>query len=407
MKNKMKIILKSIFTVFIICFFAFTLIAQETTKKEADKAPARPVWIQPVVKSPEILPDNMVIFRLFSKDAVSVALSGDWMPGWGTSVAMVKNDTGLWSHTAGPLSPELYSYTFLVDGVRVLDPNNPQVKRDGTRIESMLLIPGNESDLYFVKDVPHGSLTKLWYESPTLALNRRMYVYTPAGYENGREMYPVFYLLHGGGGDEDAWTTLGRTCQIMDNLIAQGKAKPMIVVMPNGNPGQTAAPGEAPVVTGSNATSSPYDMGRGLFEESLVKDIVPTIESHYRVLTDKDNRALAGLSMGGMQTLNTTGKYPEMFGYIGVMSMGLPDLKRMGLEPDPEQDAKFEAVRNSGYKLYWVACGKEDFLYKSVVDLRAKLDEHNFTYIYRESTGGHTWANWRIYLSEFAPMLFK
>jgi enterochelin esterase family protein len=148
-------------------------------------------------------------------------------------------------------------------------------------------------------------------------------------------------------------------------------------------------------------------MGRGLFEESLVKDIIPYIESHYRVLADKDNRALAGLSMGGMQTLNTTGKYPGLFGYIGVMSMGLPDLKRMGLEPDPELDAKFEAVRNNGYKLYWVACGKDDFLYKSVIDLRAKLDQHNFNYTYRESSGGHTWANWRIYLSEFAPMLFK
>jgi len=320
---------------------------------------------------------------------------------------MVKNDTGLWSITVGPLSPELYSYTFLIDGVRVLDPGNPHVKRDGVRNESMLLIPGMESDLYMVNDVPHGSLTKLWYKSPSLKLDRRMYVYTPAGYESSTEKYPVFYLLHGGGGDEDAWTTLGRTCQIMDNLIAQGKAKPMIVVMPNGNPGQAAAPGEAPVTAVSGAASAPFDMGRGLFEESLVKDIIPYIESHYRVLADKDNRALAGLSMGGMQTLNTTGKYPVMFSYIGVMSMGLPDLIRMGLENDPEQDAKFEAVLNSGYKLYWVACGKDDFLYQSVIDLRAKLDQHNFNYTYRESSGGHTWANWRIYLSEFAPMLFK
>ena len=407
MTNDLKMKLKSRFTLLLLCFFAFALKAQETTKKAADKAPARPVRMQPGFKSPEIMPDNTVILRLLSREAASVAVSGDWMPGWGTSVPMVKNDTGLWSLAVGPLSPELYSYTFLIDGVRVLDPNNPQVKRDGSRNESMLLIPGMESDLYLVKDVPHGSLTKLWYESPSLKLNRRMYVYTPAGYENNADKYPVFYLLHGGGGDEDAWTTLGRTCQIMDNLIAQGKAKPMIVVMPNGNPGQAAAPGEAPVVTGNREASEPFDMGRGLFEESLVKDIIPYIESHYRVLADKDNRALAGLSMGGMQTLNTTGKYPGMFGYIGVMSMGLPDLKQMGLETDPEQDAKFEAVRNSGYKIYWVACGKDDFLYKSVIDLRAKLDQHNFNYTYRESTGGHTWANWRIYLSEFAPMLFK
>ena len=164
MKYNLGIIKKSVISVSIICFLPFTLQAQETTKKETEKAPARPVWMQPVVKSPEILQDNMVIFRLLSKDADSIAVSGDWMPGWGTSVPMVKNDTGLWSLRVGPLLPELYSYTFLIDGVRVLDPNNPQVKRDGTRNESMLLIPGNESDLYFVKEVPHGSLTKLWLD---------------------------------------------------------------------------------------------------------------------------------------------------------------------------------------------------------------------------------------------------
>lgn len=168
----MKIKLKSIFTLFILCFLAFTLKAQSTSKQETHKAPARPIGMQPVVKSPEILPDHTVIFRLLSREAVSVAVSGDWMPGWGTSVPMVKNDTGLWSLTVGPLSPELDSYTFLIDGVRVLDPNNPQVKRDGIRNESMLLIPGMESDLYFVKDVPHGRLTRLWYESPALKLNR-------------------------------------------------------------------------------------------------------------------------------------------------------------------------------------------------------------------------------------------
>jgi enterochelin esterase family protein len=232
-------------------------------------------------------------------------------------------------------------------------------------------------------------------------------VYTPAGYEIAKASYPVFYLLHGGGGDEDAWTTLGRTCQIMDNLIAQGKVKPMIVVMPNGNPGQSAAFTDAPVGTAEKAQSSPGDMGRGMFEESLVKDIIPFVESHYRVLTDRDNRALAGLSMGGMQTLTLTSNYPTTFGYIGVMSMGLVEANSMGLKPDPDQDAKFETLKNSGYKLYWVGIGKDDFLYKSAQNLRAALDKHGLKYTYRESTGGHTWANWRIYLSEFAPQLFR
>jgi enterochelin esterase-like enzyme len=381
------------------------VIAQENAKKTVTQPVARPAFKMPVViRSAEILPDNSVIFRLLSKDAGTIAVSGDWMPGFGASVPMVKNDTNLWSLTVGPLKPELYSYTFLIDGVRVIDPNNPQVKRDGSRNESMFLIPGTESDLYTVKNVPHGTLTKVWYESPTLKLTRRMYVYTPAGYEDNQVKYPVFYLLHGGGGDEDAWTTLGRTCQIMDNLISQGKAKPMIVVMPNGNPGQAAVFTDAPVVP---AVSAPYDMGMGLFEESMVKDIIPYVESHYRVIADRDNRALAGLSMGGMQTLTLTGNYPYMFGYIGVMSMGLVDVSTMGLKPDPDQDTKFEALKNSGFKLYWVGVGKDDFLYKSVQSLRTSLDKHGLKYIYRESTGGHSWANWRIYLSEFAPQLFR
>jgi enterochelin esterase family protein len=234
-----------------------------------------------------------------------------------------------------------------------------------------------------------------------------MYVYTPAGYESGTESYPVFYLLHGGGGDEDAWTTLGRTCQIMDNLVAEGKAKPMIVVMTNGNPRQAAAPGEAPPMPPSAVPAGMADMGLGKFEESLVKDVIPYIEGHYRALKDHKSRAVAGLSMGGMQTLNLSGKYPDFFGYYGVMSMGLVDRTAMGLAPDPDQDTKFETLKNSGYSLFWIACGKDDFLFESVNSLRAMLDKHQFRYIYRESTGGHTWANWRIYLSEFAPMLFR
>jgi enterochelin esterase-like enzyme len=395
----------TIVAIMILSFMATAVNAQDNTKKPASQPVTRPAFRMPVViKSGEILPDNSVIFRLLSMDATTVAVSGDWMPGFGTSVPMVKNDTSLWTLTVGPLRPELYSYTFLINGVRVVDPNNPIVKRDGTRNESMLFIPGPESDLYSVKDVPHGTLSKIWYDSPTLKLNRRMYIYTPAGYENSITKYPVFYLLHGGGGDEDAWTTLGRACQIMDNLIAQGKAIPMIIVMPNGNPGQKAAFTDAPV---QKATQAPYDMGLGLFEESVVKDIIPYIESHYRVIAEKNSRAVSWLSMGGMQTLNLSGKYPEMFGYIGVMSMGLVDRTAMGLKPDTEQDAKFDALKKSGYKLYWVGVGKEDFLYKSVQDLRTALDKHGFVYTYRESTGGHTWANWRIYLSEFAPQLFR
>jgi enterochelin esterase family protein len=354
MKNNSRVSFAAIAAMVLLSLSSVGVIAQETAKQPAP----RPAFRMPaVIKSAEILPDNKVIFRLLSKEAGSVAVSGDWMPGFGASVPMVKNDTNLWSLTVGPLKPELYSYTFIINGVRVTDPNNPQVKRDGTRNESMFLVPGAESDNYFAKEVAHGTLSKVWYDSPVLKLNRRMYVYTPAGYESSNSKFPVFYLLHGGGGDEDAWTTLGRTCQIMDNLIAQGKAKPMIVVMPNGNPGQAAAFTDAPA---RQVTSNPYDMGMGMFEESLVKDIIPYIESHYRTISNKDNRALAGLSMGGMQTLSLTGSHPEMFGYIGVMSMGLVDAAAMGLKPDPDQDKKFDSLKNSGFKLYWVGVGKDE-----------------------------------------------
>ena len=192
----------------------------------------------------------------------------------------------------------------------------------------------------------------------------------------------------------------------MDNLIAEGKAKPMIVVMPNGNPGQSAAFMDAPARDASVQVSF-ADRGKGLFDESLIKDIIPYIEKHYRVLSQKKNRALAGLSMGGMQTLNLSGKYPDKFGYIGVMSIGLVDRSSMGLPADKDQDAKFEALKKSGYNLYWVGIGKDDFLYGAAQNLKTALDKHGFKYTWRESTGGHTWANWRIYLSELVPLLFR
>jgi len=384
------------------------LLSMSVTGQVTKPQQQRPVFRMPVqIVSPEILPDNRVTFRVLAKDATKVTVSGDFLANPMVAEPLVKNDTGMFSVTLGPLNPELYSYTFTVDGVRSLDMNNPLSKRDGTRNESMFIIPGDASDLYFPKNVPHGTLQKVWYNSPVLSLDRRMYVYTPAGYEDGKSKFPVFYLLHGGGGDEDAWSTLGRACQILDNLIAQGKAKPMIVVMPNGNPGQTCAFTDAAARPANAPQQTMADMAKGLFEESLIKDIIPYMEKHFRVLTDKNNRAVAGLSMGGMQTLALAGKYPDKFSYFGVMSMGLVDRAQMGLPLNNDQDAQFEALKKSGFKLYWVGVGKDDFLYKSAQDLRTALDKHGIKYIYRESTGGHTWTNWRIYLSELAPMLFR
>jgi len=357
-------------------------------------------------KSPEINANNSVTFRLLAKSAVKVGLSGNWMPGWGTVLAM-KNDTGLWTLTIDPLPSEMYTYVFVVDGVRAIDPGNAVTVRDGSRHESMFIIPGDKALLYAVREVPHGILEKVWYPSPTLGLDRMMYVYTPPGYRDSKSGYPVLYLLHGAGGDEDAWTTLGRVPQIMDNLIAAGKTKPFLVVMTNGNPGQAAAPGAGPVKTDA-APQNPGAMGQGKFEESLVKDVVLFTEKTYRVIANKDNRAVSGLSMGGMQTMNIANKYPDVFSWYGVMSMGLADMSRFGIKDDPAERIKnLENLRKSGVKLYWIACGKEDFLFESVTNLRKFLDENRFPYEYLESSGGHTWPNWRIYLSELAPKLFK
>ncbi len=359
--------------------------------------------------SPEVLADHRVTFRLAAPNAAEVVLNGDW-PG-GNNVKMSKDSQGLWSVTVGPLDPELWGYTFSVDWVRTLDPRNPDVKRDGVRRDSILLIPGPESALYEVKDVPHGTVSMVWYHSPTLKLDRRMYIYTPPGYEDGSGRYPVLYLLHGGGGDEDAWFTLGRTNLVLDNLIALDKAKPMIVVMPNGNANQRMAGGSGPVPGQSSQMQPSAPTGQaargsttpsaGLFAESLVKDIIPYVEKHYRVTAKRDSRAIAGLSMGGGQTVAATAKYPGTFGYIGVWSAGIR-------QADEEVTRQLSEIKAAGMRLYYVGVGVDDKLAHDgsvrLVELLRKLD---MRYRFRESTGGHTWFNWRIYLSEFAPMLFR
>jgi enterochelin esterase-like enzyme len=412
MKKISLLLIVTIVTNIYLSLSTLTINAQEPSRPAAQPA-ARPAFRMPArIVSAEILPDNKVTFRIFSKDASKVTIAGEWQTGLNAVETLVRNDTGLFTLTVGPLKPELYGYTFTVDGVRTIDPNNVQVRRDGLNYQSYFIIPGSESDLYFQKNgVPHGTVNKVWYKSEVLGMDRRVYIYTPAGYEGGTAKYPVFYLLHGAGGDEDAWTNMGRTAQIMDNLIAQGKAKPMIVVMTNGNANQAGAQNEVPPVQiqGDQSIAS-YTRLAGKFEEHLVKDVVPFVEKNYRTLTGKDNRAIAGLSMGGAHTQTITNNNPGMFSYIGVYSMGI-----MNMGPQNQDAAKLEEERNgkliklkdSGYKLYWVACGKDDFVYKSVIALRSSLDKAGLKYTYRESTGGHTWANWRIYLSEFAPMLFR
>lgn len=360
---------------------------------------------KPII-SPEIT-ESGVTFRLLAPEADSVKITGGFTPTvkmktqWGEmdvpgSLNLTKGEDGLWSVTLSLPDAELYTYNFLVDGVTVNDPNNILLQRDGTRFLSVLLVPGKKTENYFEAN-KRGNMHQVWYESPALGLYRRMFIYTPYGYENSGRKYPVLYLLHGAGGDEDAWSTMGRTRQILDNLIEKGLAEPMICVMPNGNPNQMAAKTTA-------LPESDFDMRdpskRNLYVNSIVKDIIPYVEKNYRVLADPDHRAIAGLSMGGGHTISVANEYPGLFQYICPLSMGL-------WGEQPNIDEKLQGLKKAGYKLYWLACGKEDFVWESAQKLDAKLTDNGLDHVFFVSEGGHTWPNWRVYLNTFAPLLFK
>lgn len=376
------------------------------------------LWGFSALKSPEINPDNTVTFRIHAPKAISVKVTGDFLPTQkmetpfglvdvpGTA-DLTEGKDGVWEYTTpSPVSPELYSYSFIVDGQRMNDPSNVFQIRDTATITSVFLVGGDEpADLYKVNDVPHGTVSKVWYNSPTLGTDRRMTVYTPAGYEKGNKRYPVLYLLHGMGGDENAWSELGRATQILDNLIAQGKARPMIVVMTNGNSDLQAAPGESSLGFTQPTTQLPRTMD-GSFETSF-PEIVKFIDKNYRTIANKKNRAIAGLSMGGFHSMHISKQYPDMFDYIGLFSAAI--MPREDAKSPVYEDLEGKLARQFAKKpaLYWIAIGNTDFLYQANKDYRKMLDEKNYPYTYRESDGGHIWRNWRIYLSEFLPMLFK
>ncbi|MDO4320180.1 MAG: alpha/beta hydrolase-fold protein, partial [Bacteroidales bacterium] len=271
---------------------------------------------RPEVSSPVINTDGTVTFNLDAPEAKAVNVAGPWHNG---PVAMQRSADGKWSLTTDTLPSDLYCYYYEVDGVRTLDPVNPFVMRDIASLTNIMVVPGIHGDMMVAQDVPHGNVSKVWYESPTLGTTRRMTVYTPAGYDpQGDKRYPVLYLLHGMGGDEDAWSELGRAPVILDNLIASGKAEPMIVVMPNGNARQVAAPGAGPDSLGKpNMMNSVSPAGA---IENSFPDIVNFVDSRYRTIPDKAHRAIAGLSMGGGHSWAVSRKYPDMFDYVGLFS---------------------------------------------------------------------------------------
>jgi enterochelin esterase-like enzyme len=351
----------------------------------------------PVVVSHEV-GDKKITFRLLAPNAQSVKVAGGDIPGNGQGgAAMTKGENGVWEVTLTP-PPGSYRYNFNVDGVTTIDPRNPSISESNANVWSLVHLPGAE--WMDTNRVPHGAVAAVTYYSEALKRFRRMHVYTPPGYETSTAKYPVFYLLHGAGDSDEAWTSVGRAGFILDNLIAAKKAKPMIVVMPAGHTTR---------VQGPRVPGAPDE-----FQQDFLNDIMPYAESHYRVLNDRAHRAIAGLSMGGSQTLNAALPHLEKFAYIGVYSSGLIGSFARAGQPAPagpsweETHAKdLDNPTKSGVKLLWFATGVDDGLMPTTKGTVEMLKKHGFKPVMKESPGGHTWINWREYLNEFAPLLFQ
>jgi enterochelin esterase-like enzyme len=354
----------------------------------------------PPVISPEVSLDRKLTFRILAPKAEKVLLGGSGdIPGtgFGQATPLNKGSNGVWEVTIGPLNSGAYRYNFNMDGVAVIDPRNPATSESNENTWSLVYVPG--SDFMDTKDVPHGAIAEITYWSSTLKRFRRLHVYTPPGYERGADKFPIFYLLHGAFDSDDSWSTVGRAGFILDNLIAAGKAKPMVVVMPHGHTG-------------------PFRFGSAFndeFEREFVADIMPQMEKRYRVYTDRQHRAMAGLSMGGAQTLNIGIPHLAEFAYLGVYSSGIFGITGgPGGSPQPGETfaERYKAILEDaklkeGLKLFWFATGKDDFLVETSRATVAMFKEHQFKVIYQETDGAHTWTNWREYLKEFAPQLFQ
>jgi enterochelin esterase-like enzyme len=347
--------------------------------------------------SPEVHPDRKVTFRIYAPKASEVTLRGDWMETF-APVSLMKDEKGVWSAVVGPLAPDFYSYSFTVDGVRTLDPKNPTIKQGVTSLDNMFFLSGPEADFQDNKPVPHGDVRKVWYQSSTLGEQRRMHVYTPPGYDTGSEKYPVLYLLHGGGDEDSGWSTIGRAGFILDNLIAAKKARPMLVVMPNGS-----LPRPTGIAPGAAGMAALQDR----FTNELLNDVVPFVEKNYRVVADSDHRALAGLSMGGGQTLRVLTTNPDRFAHVAIWSAGLFGGSPDDFEKRNESFFKDPNRVNKTVKLLQISVGDKDFALTGSKALSELLKKHGIEHELRITGGGHTWINWRQYLNDLAPKLFR
>lgn len=378
----------------------------------------------PQVVSPEVAADRRVSFRILAPQAQNVRLTGGDIPALagrrGAPATpppgqMTKAENGVWEVTLGPIDPGAYRYNFNVDGVTVIDPRNSSISESNNNVWSLVYVPG--SDFMDTKQVPHGAVAAVTYYSTALGKFRRMHIYTPPGYELGKDKYPVFYLLHGAGDCDEAWTSVGRASFIVDNLLAAKKAKPMIIVMPAGHTSQTmggrgaAAPAPAPEA-GRAAVPQLDEFGR-----DFVNDVMPYVEKNYRTLNDRAHRAIAGLSMGGSQTLNVGFAHLDKFAYIGVFSSGIlggggraPAAAAAATPQSSWEQSHLatldDANLKKGLKMLWFSTGVDDSLIANSKATVEMLKKHGFNATFKESPGAHTWINWRNYLNEITPQLF-
>ncbi len=411
--------------------------------------------------SPHINADHTVTFKLSQPKAQEVSLKGSFIPksfhiktpigllGKKGEIEM-KKENGCWSYTVGPFPSEIYTYYFEVDGNKMLDPNNPNFIRDADNYLNYFTILGGIADNYIQQQVAHGKVEKVWYDSSIASTpKRRMSIYTPYNYEKEpQNKYPVLYLLHGSGGDENSWIELGRAVNILDNLIAQKMCVPMIVVMPNGIVDMAAAPGENPY-SAAKAKSISIESMLGTIESTFISDVVSYVESNYRVKATKQGRAIAGLSLGGLHSLFISANYPDYFDYVGLFSAQTTNLlNKKNIKSTGQLVKSFESLAKifpflskgkigetvSSYKegmdkgdvyiyndleeklekqfktpphLYYIAVGEDDFVKKLNDDFRQKLTDYGYPYVYNETDGGHSWENWRKYLVDFLPRIFK
>ena len=366
--------------------------------------------VAPPFMSPEVISDRRVVFRVFAPTADDVRLVGTDIPRNLQGIAMTKSENAVWEVSVGPLEPGAYRYHFNVNGVAVIDPRSPAISESNNNVWSLVYVPG--ADFMETKDVPHGAVAAVTYESTALKRARRMHIYTPPGYESGTGTFPVLYLLHGAGDNDESWTSVGRAGFILDNLIVAKKARPMIVVMPAGHTSR------APVnAIGRSATDE--------FVQDFVQDLMPYVEKHYGVLADRDHRAIAGLSMGGNQTLHVAIPRLDQFAYVGVFSSGLlgagPGGRGVATAPGAPPPAPAlntvwadehlapldGSAAKHALKVFWFATGSEDRLLPTTKATVELFKTHGFAPVFKESAGGHTWLNWRDYLNEFAPQLFQ